>query len=181
MKIIRCRPGHETILANYFAVNEEHFQRWAPAVPSDYNSIEKWSKRLLDHEEEFTRKESVHFIGTDSKESHVIGMCNLSNIMHGVFHACFMGYSIAERYQGQGYMKRIVTHTIEYAFNELNLHRVMANHMPDNERSAGLLKSLGFEREGYAKDYLMIAGKWEDHVLNSLCNPDFKLKVEVKS
>jgi ribosomal-protein-alanine N-acetyltransferase len=44
----------------------------------------------------------------------------------------------------------------------------MANHMPGNERSARLLKSLGFEEEGYAKEYLLINGKWEDHVLNSL-------------
>lgn len=65
-------------------------------------------------------------------------------------------------------MKSIVMHAIDYAFNDLKLHRVMANHMPGNERSAGLLKSLGFEIEGYAKEYLLIDGKWEDHVLNSL-------------
>jgi len=67
-------------------------------------------------------------------------------------------------------MKKIVSHAIGYAFNEIGLHRIMANHMPDNERSAGLLKSLGFEREGYAKEYLLINGRWEDHVLNVLIN-----------
>ena len=173
MKIVRCKTGHETIVANYFAVNEEHLRPWAPAVPADFNTIESWTKRLQDREAEFERGESVHFIGTDRRESHVIGMCSLSNIVRGVFQACHLGYSIAERYQGKGYMKRIVIYAIEYAFNELNLHRVMANHMPENERSAALLKSLGFEHEGYARDYLYIAGKWEDHVLNSLCNPNF--------
>jgi ribosomal-protein-alanine N-acetyltransferase len=171
MKIVRCTPGHEIILANYFAVNEGHFQRWAPAVPNDFNSIASWRKRLEDREKEFARGESVHFIGTDRAQSHVIGMCSLSSIMRGVFQACYLGYSVAERYEGKGYMKRIVAHAIEYAFNDLKLHRVMANHMPDNERSAALLKTLGFEREGLARDYLMIAGKWEDHVLNSLINP----------
>ena len=176
MKIVRSSPGHETILANYFAVNEEHFRPWAPSVPDDYNSVAAWRQRLMDREQEFHRGESVHFIGTDRSESHVIGVCSLSNIVRGVFQACFMGYSISQRYEGQGYMKRIVAHTIDYAFKELNLHRVMANHMPDNERSAGLLKKLGFEKEGYARDYLLIAGKWEDHVLNSLRNPHFKQK-----
>jgi ribosomal-protein-alanine N-acetyltransferase len=48
----------------------------------------------------------------------------------------------------------------------------MANYMPRNERSAKLLASLGFEREGYAKRYLQIAGQWEDHVLTALVDPD---------
>ena len=34
-----------------------------------------------------------------------------------------------------------------------------------------LLRRLGFVVEGYARDYLMIAGKWEDHILTSLTNP----------
>ena len=65
-------------------------------------------------------------------------------------------------------MKQIAIHTIDYAFNQMDLHRIMANHMPDNERSANLLQGLGFEREGYAREYLLIDDTWEDHVLNSL-------------
>jgi ribosomal-protein-alanine N-acetyltransferase len=48
----------------------------------------------------------------------------------------------------------------------------MANHMLANKRSEALLQGLGFEREGVAKSYILINGKWEDHVLNSLINPD---------
>jgi ribosomal-protein-alanine N-acetyltransferase len=59
---------------------------------------------------------------------------------------------------------------IDYAFRELNIHRIMANHLLDNERSARLLQRLGFVREGVAKDYLRIDGVWRDHVLNSLTN-----------
>ncbi|MGL5537110.1 MAG: 30S ribosomal protein S5 alanine N-acetyltransferase, partial [Aeromonas veronii] len=34
-----------------------------------------------------------------------------------------------------------------------------------------LLERLGFEREGFARAYLMINGRWEDHILTSLINP----------
>jgi len=171
MKIIRARPGHERLLANYFAVNEAHLQPWNPILPADHHSIAAWSQRLLDRELEFANNYSVHFIGVDATESFVIGSCSLSGIIMGAFKAGLMGYSVAKRYEGQGYMQRIVRHVIDYAFNEMNLHRIMANHMPDNARSAALLKKLGFEREGYAKDYLFINGQWEDHVLNALINP----------
>ena len=174
MKIVRTRPGHETILANYFAVNESHFERWNPIVPIEHHSIDAWRRRLEDREREFNNGQSVHFIGTDATESYVIGSCSLSNIVRGSFQACFLGYSVAERYEGQGYMKKIVGHAIDYAFSELNLHRIMANHMPDNVRSAGLLTGFGFDREGYARDYLFVNGKWEDHVLNALTNPQYR-------
>ena len=129
-----------------------------------------WKRRLEDQEIEFESGLSVHFIGTDQEESHVVGSCSLSNIVRGVFQACYMGYSVAKSYEGRGYMKQVVSHAIDYAFDEIGLHRIIANHMPENERSANLLKTLGFEREGYAKRYLLINGQWEDHVLSALIN-----------
>ena len=46
--------------------------------------------------------------------------------------------------------------TICYAFEDLRLHRIHANHLPSNVRSGRLLARLGFAIEGYAKDYLLI-------------------------
>ncbi|WP_294033064.1 hypothetical protein [uncultured Moraxella sp.] len=42
--------------------------------------------------------------------------------------------------------------------------------MPDNHKSAKVLARLGFVKEGYAKAYLQIAGRWQDHVLTALTN-----------
>ncbi len=61
---------------------------------------------------------------------------------------------------------------IRYAFEDLRLHRIMANYVPHNQRSAHLLRRLGFVQEGYAKEYLKIAGRWQDHVLTALTNPE---------
>jgi ribosomal-protein-alanine N-acetyltransferase len=46
--------------------------------------------------------------------------------------------------------------------------------MPRNQRSGNLLKRLGFVVEGYARDYLLINDRWEDHILTSLTNPDWQ-------
>jgi len=45
--------------------------------------------------------------------------------------------------------------------------------MPRNEASARVLAKCGFEREGVARDYLRIGGKWEGHVLCGLVNRDW--------
>ena len=68
-------------------------------------------------------------------------------------------------------MQEILTAAIDYLFREQGLHRIMACYMPANLRSGALLERLGFEREGYAREYLMINGRWEDHILTSLINP----------
>lgn len=64
-------------------------------------------------------------------------------------------------------MREALEAGLAWAFGELGLHRVMANYLPRNERSARLLERLGFEREGYVRRYLQIAGQWEDHVLTA--------------
>ncbi|MGC4064140.1 MAG: GNAT family N-acetyltransferase [Polyangiaceae bacterium] len=86
------------------------------------------------------------------------------------FRACYMGYHVDKEYEGRGYMSEAVTAVIRYAFDELRLHRIMANYMPRNIRSARLLERLGFVREGLARDYLFIGNQWEDHVLTALTN-----------
>jgi ribosomal-protein-alanine N-acetyltransferase len=71
------------------------------------------------------------------------------------------------RHAGRGYMRRAVDLTLDFAFGELRLHRVEAACIPGNERSLGLLEKAGFVREGYARRYLLIDGRWQDHVLLS--------------
>jgi ribosomal-protein-alanine N-acetyltransferase len=75
-------------------------------------------------------------------------------------------------------MFEALTDAIRFVFEGLNLHRIMANYMPRNQRSGNLLKRLDFFVEGYARDYLLINGKWEDHILTSLLNPNWQEKVE---
>lgn len=82
-----------------------------------------------------------------------------------------MGYSLAEQAQGKGIMTEACRAGIDYIFQQVGLHRIMANYMPGNARSAAVLERLGFTIEGTAKSYLYLAGAWQDHVLTSLTNP----------
>lgn len=111
-------------------------------------------------------------IAFDHSGRNILATFTFANIVRGAFQACHLGYGVAAPMQGQGLMLEILRPGIAWALGELGLHRVMANYMPRNERSAKLLAQLGFEREGYAKRYLQIAGVWEDHILTALVRPD---------
>ena len=78
---------------------------------------------------------------------------------------------IDQELQGDGYMYEALERLMRYAFEDLRLHRVMANYQPVNIRSGRLLERLGFEREGYARDYLHVDGGWRDHVMTALVRP----------
>jgi [ribosomal protein S5]-alanine N-acetyltransferase len=94
--------------------------------------------------------------------------------VRGPFQACYMSYRISEEYEGLGYVKESVASVVEHAFIALNLHRIMANYVPTNERSAAVLRRTGFTVEGRARDYLRLNGEWRDHVLTSRINPHWR-------
>lgn len=98
----------------------------------------------------------------------LIGAIHLTQIYRGPFQAAYLGFELDQAHEGRGLMHEALEIALPYFFKTLNLHRIMANYMPTNDRSGSLLEKLGFTVEGYARDYLLINGKWEDHVLTSL-------------
>lgn len=101
----------------------------------------------------------------------ILGWLNFTNVIRGVFLSCVMGYKLHHTMQGHGYMTEAAQAGIDWLFDTMHLHRISANYMPHNQRSAAVLRRLGFRIEGTAKDYLFIGGRWRDHVLTSLVNP----------
>lgn len=158
------------ILKDFEVANAEHLSPWE-TLPKD--PVEN---RLLGLIKDVEDGRSVRFFIflKDHPEGPIVGMCNFTQIFRGFFQACFLGYKIGKDYEGQGMMFEALNAGIKYMFEKENLHRVMANYMPKNDRSGKLLKRLGFVIEGHAKDYLLINGVWEDHVLTALVNRDWQ-------
>jgi ribosomal-protein-alanine N-acetyltransferase len=100
----------------------------------------------------------------------MVGDVSLTNIARGPFQACYLGYRLDRQSEGRGLMSEALKAVIAHAFGALKLHRIMANYVPTNERSARVLRRLGFVVEGYARDYLFLEGRWKDHCLTSLTN-----------
>jgi ribosomal-protein-alanine N-acetyltransferase len=96
-------------------------------------------------------------------DSELVGRIALSQIFRGIFQNAYLGYSIAERWNGQGLATEAVGVVMDFAFGDLGLHRVQAAVMPRNTGSIRVLEKNGFREEGYAVGYLCINGVWEDH------------------
>lgn len=167
-------PDQAELESDFYRRNLRHLAPWSPIRTTDYFSTEQIRRRLDIQASAFEAGLAMHFALLTPDGQQMIGACNFSGIIRGAFQACYLGYHIDEGHQGQGLMQEALKAGIDYMFDSQNLHRIMANYIPGNDRSARLLKRLGFEREGYAKAYLNIAGRWQDHVLTALVNSTFE-------
>ena len=162
-------------VVEYHLKNKDHLKDYSPAYSDDYFTQEYWRNQLAANLEEFRSDRSLRlFIFEKNDRKTVIGTVNFSNFVRRAAQYCVLGYGIDKEKQSLGYMTEALKVACEYVFEELNLHRIMANYIPVNEKSARVLKKLGFVVEGYARDYLYLNGKWQDHILTSLTNSNWQ-------
>jgi ribosomal-protein-alanine N-acetyltransferase len=161
------------LLQRYCLTNRAHLAPWEPRRDERFFTLEDTRARVRRMQELFAAGQAVHFAVLDSAGREMVASCSFSNIVRGVFQACHLGYSVAAAHEGRGLMHEALHAAIAHMFGPMALHRIMASHLPHNTRSARLLARLGFEREGVARAYLYIDGRWQDHVLNALVNPHY--------
>lgn len=163
----------------YYRDNLEHLRPVSPPFDADLFDEAAWREQVGLRLREFNHRESFRaFIFGRASGERIAGNINLTQVFRGAFQSAVLGYNLAEAEQGKGYMTEAVAAVVRFAFAEWSLHRVAANYMPRNERSAAVLKRCGFQIEGKAPRYLLINGRWEDHVLTAITNPDWKAQQE---
>lgn len=155
-------PENSNELLEYYIRNRKHLEEFEPTRDSSFFTLETQKTILNDSYRQFLNGTAIDF--GIFKDREFIGKIRISNIVAGIFKSGIIGYSIDKGQQGKGYMKEAVKLAIDYAFKELQLHRLEASVLIDNERSKGVLLSCGFKELGINKKYLYINGKWRDHI-----------------
>ncbi|MGQ9855323.1 MAG: GNAT family N-acetyltransferase [Fervidobacterium sp.] len=80
----------------------------------------------------------------------------------------YLTYYVVPKYRGQGYGKLMLQKAIEFAFEEMNMHRLTAEVYEYNERSIKLLERLGFVKEGVLREAKFHNAKYWDIVIMGL-------------
>lgn len=145
---------------------------WEPTWPDDELTREAFRARLRRYTEDIRDGRSFPFFVFCGDTGALVGGATLSRVQRGVAQSCSLGYWVGEPFQRRGYTLAAARALTEFAFDDLALHRVEAACVPENAPSQALLLKAGFEREGLAKAYLRINGRWRDHLLFGLVRPD---------
>ena len=146
---------------------------WEPRWAEGALTRAAFRRRLRRQAREARDDTGYSFFILRREDDALVGGINLSNVQRGVAMSCSAGYWIGMEYARQGLMGDAVEGLLPFVFEKLSLHRLEAACLPTNLPSEGLLRKLGFQREGYARRYLRINGEWQDHLLFALLAEDF--------
>lgn len=162
---------------DWAAVREESasfLKPWEPSWPLDDLTRTAFRRRLKRYHREVREDQAYPFFLFRSGEDALMGGVTLSHVRRGVAQACSIGYWIGAPYARQGYMTRALQTLLPFVFETLRLNRLEAACLPHNAASIALLEKVGFQREGYARQYLCINGVWQDHLLYAMLNNDLR-------
>jgi ribosomal-protein-alanine N-acetyltransferase len=146
--------------------NAEWLTVWEPSrqphQPDPTTDKSAFSSRCMQRDRDRTAGTAYQFglyVGPQ-----VIGEVNLNNVIRGAMQSGTVGYWVDQRYAGNGYVGEGVVVLLQYAFEQLRLHRIEICIVPRNQRSRRVVEKLQIRDEGVAERYLEINGTWEDHV-----------------
>lgn len=145
------------------------FDRWMPKSDLTIGMDERFDYNLRRAVEGAESDSHYSVVAEHLVDQELVAFLSLSQVFRGPFLNAYAGWRVSTPYTGKGIGTEAVTGLLDLAFAPLpaglQLHRVQANVIPTNAPSVNLARRVGFRQEGYAKDYIEIAGIWQDHIM----------------
>lgn len=85
-----------------------------------------------------------------------------------------IGYWLSQDYQKKGIVTQSVIKLLDYAFEEMNMNRVIIKAAVDNRKSRSIPERLGFVQEGIERDGdLLVGGVFTDIAVYSMLKQEY--------
>ncbi len=84
------------------------------------------------------------------------------------------GWAVHPDDWGKGYATEAAWHVIDWAFRELNLHRLVAYCHVDNSSSVRVMEKLGMKIEGRIRQVRWLNGRWWDEYVFAVLDSEWK-------
>ena len=79
-----------------------------------------------------------------------------------------VGYDLSEPFWGQGYATEVTQRVIQFGWEEMNLQRIEADVVSENDGSVRVLEKLGFQYEGTRQRRVLLGDTYHDELLYAL-------------
>jgi [ribosomal protein S5]-alanine N-acetyltransferase len=108
-------------------------------------------------------------------EDRLIGACGL-NITNREFREAEVWYVLQRHRWGNGYITEAAGALLQYGFEELGLHRIWAQCVPENVGSARVMEKIGMQREGHLRETYWMHDRWWDALIYSVLDHEWKVR-----
>jgi len=166
VKLKLSSPENAEEYLSYYIENRDFLKAFEPHRDQDFFTLRGQQKSLDENYKHYLNGLAINFGVYYSGK--LIGKVQISNLVYGGFRSANLGYALHKDFEGKGLMQDALKTVIDYAFDELMLHRLEASTLLDNHKSQNVLRRLGFKEVGINEKYLYINGKWQDHYTFSL-------------
>jgi ribosomal-protein-alanine N-acetyltransferase len=162
--------GDASELAAFHVRNRDYFSKFAASREDSYFTV-MYQMQLIQQFIQDQFEDARYCFGVfEANKNNLIGIVMLGEIARGPLQSAYLGYCIDQQVSGNGYASEAVNLLVQYGLNQLHLHRIEANVMPDNGASIRVLEKNRFEKEGLCRKSIQINGVWEDHYLYARIN-----------
>ena len=152
--------------------SNDYLRPWEPSWAEDHLTRKAFTNRVYWAQRSVSSGNAMPLFMIRRSDQNLIGAITLDNIRRGPAQSGTLGYWTGEPFARQGYMREAIEATVHQAFTRLDLSRIEAACLPENQASRGLLEKSGFKYEGVAQSYLQIDGRWRTHVLYAALRKD---------
>lgn len=158
--------------------SREFLTQWEPAWAEDHLTRKAFTNRVYWAQRSVGNGTAMPLFLIRRDDECLLGAVTLDNIRRGPAQAGTLGYWTGAPFARQGYMREAILAVVHHAFARLDLSRIEAACLPENQASRALLEKTGFKYEGVAQSYLQIDGRWRTHVLYAALRSDRRGKAD---
>lgn len=158
---MQIKTGHLTVrnfkeedLRDKFEYLSDKKVMWFVEEPYEYTQAHNFIR------EYGLREKPLIYVLIGNSSNRIIG--------HIIFHPYEderiyeLGCIIGKEAQGKGYGYEISQALLEYGFEKLKLHKIVAETVEGNVKALALIKKLGMKKEGVFRKQCCVHGEWVD-------------------
>jgi len=136
---------------NLIEKNKSHIAKTFPVTLANADSLNKAEDFLSVSQDKEKNNEGFYFYARDIKTNALIGYLCVKTIDYRI-SKCEFGYFIDEDFQGKGITSKMVSHALDFCFNELKLNKVFICTSEINFASQQVALKHNFKQEGILRD-----------------------------
>lgn len=145
------------------------YVEYEPLTPQGAKALVRWARNQARIVPRTTRGLAIALRGCETP----IGLCSL--IIRDVRQRqADIGYVLGRLYWGHGYGAEAAAALLAHGFEQLGLHRIIAECDPANRASVRVLERIGMRPEGHQRECRWIKGAWRDRLLFAVLDHEWK-------
>jgi ribosomal-protein-alanine N-acetyltransferase len=145
-----------------------YYEKDAPDPKEKYLERYQW---YIDKSKEVPASGGLYFVIHIADTMETVGRifvhCNWELVREWEF-----GYGLLPEHWGKGYATEASKIIVKHAFENMNVHKLVAFCNAENARSAALLQKLGMKLEGRIREDRWIRNRWYDSLFYSFLRSD---------